>query len=205
MHENTRLLFRKYARSYFHPGMKVLEVGPDRHFLLRALASGEGVEWETIDIHARTGVTHTASDEYSFPLPDGTYDIVLATNVLEHVRRIWVWIHELTRVCKPGGHVIIISPTSWPYHAYPIDCWRAYPDGMRALYEEAGLEVLVATCEALEDAHLRRSIPGRSQASVKRESGRRLRLLTRVLTLVGYPVEQAFDVVAIGRKPCVEP
>jgi hypothetical protein len=26
----------------------------------------------------------------------------------------------------------------WPFHEYPIDCWRAYPDGMTALYEEGG-------------------------------------------------------------------
>ena len=179
----------------------MLEVGPDRNFVLRALASGTSMQWDSIDIHPRKGVTYTALNEYAFPLNDNVYDIVLATNVLEHVRRIWTWLAELTRVCAPGGHVIIISPASWPYHAYPVDCWRAYPDGMRALYEECGLQVLLSVCEALEDGHLRRSIPGRSQASVNMESGWRTRLVNRALAAIGYPVEQAFDVVTIGTKP----
>lgn len=36
----------------------------------------------------------------------------------------------------------ISTPNTIEYHAYPIDCWRAYPDGMRALLDWAGLIVL---------------------------------------------------------------
>ena len=86
---------------------------------------------------------------YSFPVPNDTFDIVIATNVLEHVRKVWVWIKELSRACKPGGHVITINPVSWPYHEIPIDCWRAYPEGMKALYEDGGLEVILSKCEAI--------------------------------------------------------
>jgi hypothetical protein len=38
-------------------------------------------------------------------------------NVMEHVRKPWV--KELA------------SPVSWPFHEYRIDCWPAYPEGMR--------------------------------------------------------------------------
>ena len=66
------------------------------------------------------------------------------------MRKIWLWIKELTRVCKVGGLVITINPVSWPYHEHPIDCWRAFPEGMRALYEDASLEVLLSIFESLE-------------------------------------------------------
>jgi hypothetical protein len=57
---------------------------------------------------------------------------------------------EVARVCKPGGLVVTINPVSWKYHLAPVDCWRIYPDGMKALYEDAGLEMRESVCESLE-------------------------------------------------------
>lgn len=65
-----------------------------------------------------------ASSEYEFPIPSDSYDIVLSGGVIEHVRKVWVWIREVARVCKIGGLVITVAPASWPYHVAPIDCWR---------------------------------------------------------------------------------
>jgi SAM-dependent methyltransferase len=201
MHPNTILLFQKYAREYFRPGLRVLEVGPDHPSTLRGLVADASLRWETIDLYPHPDLTYTASSEYSFPVPDDTYDVVVATNVLEHVRKIWVWIKELSRVCRPGGHVITVNPVSWPYHEIPIDCWRAYPEGMKALYEEGGLDVVLSTWEALADPHVRHAIPGRSQTAFVVNEGWKTRAVNRVLVAIGYPVERAFDVVTIGRKP----
>ena len=46
--------------------------------------------------------------------------------------------------------MITIAPVSWPYHEDPVDCWRIYPDGLRALYDEVGLRTELALCEGLE-------------------------------------------------------
>ena len=45
----------------------------------------------------------------------------------------------MARILKPNGTIIIIAPSIWVQHRYPIDCWRFLPDGMRCLLEEAGL------------------------------------------------------------------
>jgi SAM-dependent methyltransferase len=198
VHENTLLLFDKYAREYFGPGVAVLEIGPDRNFKVRERVAGLSKTWDTIDVASRKNVTYTSTSEYEFPIPDARYDVVIATNVLEHVRKIWVWVKELRRVCSPTGHVIIISPVSWPYHTFPVDCWRAYPEGMKALFEDAGLRVILSVSEALADAHVRRSIPGRSQAKFRSDYGWRMRALSQVLVAIGYPSERAFDVITIG-------
>jgi SAM-dependent methyltransferase len=200
MHVNTIRLFEKYGQPYFRPGLRVLEVGPDHPSTLRRIVSDPSIQWERVDIFQHPELTYTAANEYSFPVPDDTFDIVVATNVLEHVRKIWVWIKELSRVCKPGGHVITINPVSWPYHEIPIDCWRAYPEGMKALYEEGGLEVILSKWEAIADAHVRNSVPGRSQSVVNRTEGWRTKALNRVLVGIGYPAERAYDTVTIGRK-----
>jgi SAM-dependent methyltransferase len=202
MHGNTQLLFERYARGYFPPGVKVLEVGPDHPSTLQAMANVPDTQWHTVDLAGADGAsaTYHARDEYTFPIADDTYDVVVAANVLEHVRKVWVWIRELARVCRPGGHVILISPVSWPYHEFPIDCWRAYPEGMQALYDEAGLTVVLNRCEALEDAHLRRHVPGRSLAYIYDHETWRMKLATRVFAALGFPVERPHDTITIGRK-----
>src|SRR5918998_1346463 len=130
MHTNSRLLFEKYARDYFRSGMRVLEIGPDTFpSTYQLIVDDRSIIWDTLDLYKRPQLTFSALSEYSFPIPENRYDIVLSGQVFEHVRRVWVWMRELVRVCKVGGVVITINPVSWPYHEAPIDCWRAFPEG----------------------------------------------------------------------------
>jgi SAM-dependent methyltransferase len=200
MHDNTLLLFNKYAKHYFRPNARVLEVGPGRPPSALQRAVGDvSICWETAGMESSYPVTYVGS-EYSYPIESEAADIVIAANVMEHVRKPWVWIREVARICKPGGYVITINPVSWPYHEYPIDCWRAYPEGMKALYEDARLTVITSRCESLEDAHLRRHIPGRSLKNIYGRDGWKTRTLTRVSELLRLPVERPYDTVTIGQK-----
>ncbi len=151
MHLNSQLLLKKHGLHLFRPGVKVLEIGPDNHpSSFRKLIGDVAMQWDTIDIFEDPRLTFRTNGEYSFPIPDNTYDIVVSGQVVEHVRKTWVWIKELARVCKPGGAVLTINPVSWGYHEAPIDCWRIYPEGMKTLHEEAGLKTELSTSEALE-------------------------------------------------------
>jgi SAM-dependent methyltransferase len=51
----------------------------------------------------------------SLPFPDASFDVVLSSNVLEHVRDPARVIAEMVRVLKPGGHLQIVVPNygSW--------------------------------------------------------------------------------------------
>ncbi len=150
MHENSKLLFMKYVRDLITPNLTVLEVGPDRlpNSTYYDLCSPRSGQWHTIDMGGPT--TWRSVGEYAFPIPNGAYDIVLNGQVIEHVRKIWRWMPELARVCTKGGLVITINPVSWPYHEVPYDCWRIYPEGMRALYDDAGIAVEMSVAESLE-------------------------------------------------------
>lgn len=104
MHTNSMLLFEKYAKQYFHSGMRVLEIGPDRFpSTLRSLVADSSVTWNTLDLFQHAQLTYTAVSEYDFPIPDNEYDIVVSAQVIEHVRQIWVWINEVARVCNVAG------------------------------------------------------------------------------------------------------
>jgi len=197
MHENSKLLFTQFAKEYFCPGLRVLEIGPDScPSSYQAAVGGNNVEWHTLDLSESSEMTYSATTEYSFPISDSSYDVVLSGQVLEHVRKPWIWIKEVARVCREGGIVVTISPVSWPYHEAPVDCWRAYPEGMKALYEDAGLTVLKCIFDSLETPNYRRYIPGRSAEW----QGRRWRIINRFLGRLGLPVERAYDTITIGKK-----
>jgi ubiquinone/menaquinone biosynthesis C-methylase UbiE len=137
------------------------------------------------------------TDEHSIPAEDASFDVVLSGQVIEHVREPWRWISEVARVCRAGGVVITVNPVSWPYHEAPVDCWRIYPEGMRALCTSAGLVVEESRWESLEERP-RRWYPGPSR---DQDLGRRGLLMNRVKGLVGWPLPIAFDTVTVARKP----
>lgn len=201
MHKNSRLLFEKYAREYFRPESRVLEIGPDRDPSTYCTAVGQTAAWDTLDFASRNDVplTYRTLDEYTFPVPDAAYDIVFAAQVIEHVRKIWRWMPELARVCRPGGVVVIINPVSWHYHESPVDCWRIYPEGMRALCDDAGLETLLSRWESVELERLAGITPTRL---------RKHRIMQRLSGVVGmlnaglkFPVEAAYDTITVARRP----
>jgi SAM-dependent methyltransferase len=72
-------------------------------------------------------------------IPDAEYDVVISGSTMEHTKRPWVFMKNIARIAKPGGLICVIAPYSWGYHEHPIDCWRVYPEGMRAVMESSGL------------------------------------------------------------------
>jgi SAM-dependent methyltransferase len=104
-------MFNKYARQYFQHGMKVLEIGPDNiPSTYQHMIGDSSIIWHTLDIRTDKRLSYSGCEEYSFPIPDNTYDIVLSGQVLEHVGKIWLWIKEVARVCRREGIVITINP-----------------------------------------------------------------------------------------------
>ena len=197
MHLNSELLFLKYAKEYFNSKIKVIEIGPDKvPSTYNCLIRDTTITWDTLDIYKSNKVTYCVPEENVYPINDNYYDIVLSGQVMEHVKKIWMWIKELARICKRNGYVIIINPVSWIYHESPIDCWRAYPEGMKALYEEAGLEVVMSVWESLEIPNYRRYTPGISL----QHHGWKYRIINMLLGKFGWPVERSYDTITIGRK-----
>jgi SAM-dependent methyltransferase len=153
------LLYKKYALSYFKGNDKVLEIGPDIiPSSLNTIVGNPLIEWHTLNLAVgeetsrakNSQLTILSENEYNYPIADDTYDIIVSANVMEHVKKFWLWFEELKRIVKPGGFIITMAPISWPYHEAPVDCWRIYPDGIRALYEDIGLTDVFSTFESLE-------------------------------------------------------
>ncbi len=202
MHRNSKLLFERYALSFFTPRTRVLEIGPDAQpSSYRTLVQTQPASWDTLDLDERTDIplTFRATSEYSFPIPKDSYDVVVSGQVIEHVRKIWRWMPEVARVCRPGGVVVTINPLSWSYHPAPVDCWRIYPEGMCALCEDAGLEVLFSRFESAELEGLKKLLPrSLNRASFFERLSGLVWLLHRVLRV---PLQGAVDTITVARKP----
>jgi SAM-dependent methyltransferase len=197
MHSNSKLLFAKYGQQFIRSGCRLLEIGPDEIPSSYAqMVDDKTVTWDTLDMGGGRPLTYANVSEYSFPIPDESYDVVLAGQVLEHVRKIWIWVKELERVCKKGGHVILINPVSWPFHQAPVDCWRIYPDGMRALLEDTGLRIIDTRFESLEAPGFRKYVAGVSAAGHSKKRW----LFYRVAAPMGFPVERSYDTITVAQR-----
>jgi len=155
--------------------------------------------WDTLDFGTDDRLTFQLEDPYVFPVADASYDVIVSGQVAEHVPKLWRWMVEVARVCRPGGIVVTVAPVSWPYHEAPQDCWRIYPDGFRALYEDAGLDVLVAEWDSADLDGLRGRLPRRFRG--KRGWSQLAGLMLLLHDRLKLPIEGAFDTIAIGQRP----
>ena len=72
---------------------------------------------------------------------DASVDVVLSTQVLEHVTDPAVYLAECVRVLRPGGRLLLTTHGTMFYHPDPVDYWRWTCDGLRKAVTDAGLEV----------------------------------------------------------------
>ncbi len=146
MHDSALKDARRFVDRYLaeRPTLRIADVGSfDVNGSLRPLFERAGWTYTGLDAVAGPNVDQILSSDYAWPeIPDGAFDVVVTTQTLEHVRHPWRWLPEVVRICAPAGLVYVCSPNTWGYHEYPIDCWRVWPEGLRALFQESGLEPL---------------------------------------------------------------
>ena len=94
----------------------------------------------------------------SIPVDDGSFDLVLSTQVLEHVAEPAHYVAECFRVLKPGGHLLLTTHgLLMGEHGCPYDFQRWTADGLRLLLERAGFrikETKKLTCGARAICHV---------------------------------------------------
>ncbi len=98
----------RYAR-----GARVFEAGCGTGLILHRLA-GEAAHAVGLDLSAgmlrharRRGLRVVQGSITDLPFPDASFDVVCSFKVLAHVARIEAALAELSRVTRPGGHMIL--------------------------------------------------------------------------------------------------
>lgn len=66
----------------------------------------------------------TLGDALRLPFADGTFDLIVCSEVLEHIPDFKQALAEITRILKPGGQLALSVPREWPEKI----CWNLAPE-----------------------------------------------------------------------------
>src|SRR5690625_2022048 len=147
MHErsykNMEKFVAKHLKSDKEKDLNILDIGSqDVNGTYKPLFNRPKWNYTGCDMAKGDNVDIVLENPYDWRMiPSNKYDVVISGQAFEHIEYIWVTILEIARVLKEGGKCCIIAPSSGKEHKHPVDCWRFYPDGFRALARYAGLEV----------------------------------------------------------------
>ena len=83
------------------------------------------------------------ADLLALPFPDASFDVVMASEVLEHIPADDLAMAEIARVVRPGGRVAVTVPRFWPERV----CWAL----SREYHDVAGGHVRIYRGDVLAD------------------------------------------------------
>jgi SAM-dependent methyltransferase len=149
-YRERRAIIAKELRQIGRPG-KAIEIG----------ASGGGnsqvlrdMGWdvlvteyidEGVEIARARGFNAIQADARDLPLPDSSFDVLVAFDVLEHIEEDDLAAAEIFRVLKPGGVALIAVPCDmalWSKHDVATGHFRRYDRAsLTKLVESAGLTI----------------------------------------------------------------
>ena len=134
--------FAQQAGKSVAPGAKVLDAGagdsPYRQYFQHT--AYEATDHCKRDAREYPYVNYIC-DLTSIPVEENRYDLVLCTQVLEHVPWPREVLRELNRVLKPGGKLWISAPLFFEEHETPHDFFRYTQFAWRHMLEHAGFEI----------------------------------------------------------------
>lgn len=145
-YENMRRCLKRHVRgAYFdaHAAIRVADIGGgDYNGSYRQLFDHPKFEYLAVDIESTDGVEVVMPAPDQIPFPDGSIDVLISGQMLEHCAAFWLVFAEMTRVLAADGVMIVIAPSAGPIHRYPVDCYRFHPDSFHALARLNNLEVV---------------------------------------------------------------
>lgn len=136
MHSSSYALVQGLAERFeLRPG-GVLEVGSlDVNGSYRNLEAFAGAVWLGVDEVGGEGVDVVGrfwrlAEERDW---SGMWDLVLSGQALEHDPEPWTTVPAMAACTRPGGHVLLVAPFTYPFH-HPPDYWRFTDQGLAQLF-----------------------------------------------------------------------
>ena len=127
------------------PNLKVLEIGSRsvvsdavwKNFISEADYTGFDVSHgKNVDV---VGDIHSLSNYF----PDNHFDFIISFAVFEHLAMPWIATEEISKVLKPGGHVVIETHFSYSEHELPWHYFQFNSNALEVLFcKELGFELI---------------------------------------------------------------
>ena len=132
-------LLMAVKRSASHDSLLVLDYGcgasPYRELLPNAVyRRADAIEIEDLD--------YKVAEDQSIAEKSGVFDLILSTQVLEHVKEPQLYLAEAFRLLRTGGRIVLTTHGIYEEHGRPYDFRRWTADGLRGEIEGAGFGVL---------------------------------------------------------------
>ena len=137
----------------------ILEIGSSSGYLLREIKRscpesfliGSDCIPEPLENIAKkiSNIPLIQFDLVNCPLPDSSVDVIIALNVLEHIKDDEDALKQIYRILKPGGHAIIEVPANqdlYDFYDEQLKHFRRYSlQDLKALTEKTGFLVVRAS------------------------------------------------------------
>jgi SAM-dependent methyltransferase len=139
-HERRPILdFVMEVAAEAEPGITVLDLGAGDAPYRELFAHTHYVthDWDK-SVHLGGRHADVVGPAWELPIAASSMDLVLCTQVLEHVPSPQAVLAEISRVLRSAGRVALTVPLVWQLHELPYDYYRYTPAGLEYMLGEAG-------------------------------------------------------------------
>jgi len=143
---HTRYLFRRLEYNFLSKAIRgghfnvVLDIGCGRAPYKKLISFDRYI---CLDVEKRSdsiGEILLADINKGIPIESETIDLIICTEVLEHLKEPFFALKEMRRILKGGGKLILTVPFLWPLHEEPNDYFRYSEYGLKYLLRAAGFD-----------------------------------------------------------------
>jgi len=140
-------IWRDFSKELPAASGTVLDVGCGAQPYRRLLpAHVHYIAIDTADASKHFGYEAPGTRYFSgdrWPVEDESVDLVLCSEVLEHVFDPGIFLSEMYRCLRPGARVLLTVPFAARWHFIPFDYWRYTPAGLKQLLTGANFEQVI--------------------------------------------------------------
>jgi SAM-dependent methyltransferase len=144
----------RHAFEAARRGARVVALDTDQRELSQVSAMFEAMR-EAGEVGEGGSACAVAGDATAMPFPDGSFDRVIAAEVLEHIPADQAAINELARVLRPGGLAAVTVPSWLPERICWLlsDDYHNVPGGHRRIFTRGELGTKLARGGLVVDGH----------------------------------------------------